>query len=726
MRCPQSEIIQEEMTMRRFYTGVTAHPKLIFICFGIAFVICMCCQQFISVNYDMNDYLPSDSASTKAIDTMEEEFDGGIPNMRVMVKDVTIPEALEYKEKIAAADGVTDILWLDDSEDVTQPLDSMDSDTVEQYYRDKSALFTVTVSADKRIEACEAVREIIGDDNAMSGSAVMTAAATESTVKEIPVIALFGILFAVLVLFLTTTSWAEPVIIMIGLGIAVIINAGSNIIFGEISFVTNAAGKILQLAVSLDYSVFLLHRFVEYRREMPDVKEAMISALCSSTSSILSSGLTTVIGFLALCVMRFRIGPDLGLALAKGIAISLLTVFILMPVLILSAYKWIDRTQHRSFMPPFHKFGRAVCRIMVPAVCIFVLAAVPSFMASSSNDFYYGASHIFGADTQSGRDVKQIEKTFGKSDTYVLMVKKGSLSAEKELSEKLRNLPQVRSIVSYADSVGVEVPEQYLDSSTLSELSSDNYDRMIISVEADYEGEDTCSLVEKIRKTAEDEFPGEWLLAGEGVSTYDLKDTVTNDNTKVNLIAIGAVFAVLLLAMKSISLPFILVLCIEGAVWINLAIPYFTGSSVFYVAYLIISSIQLGATVDYAILFTDRYMGFRKTCGRKESIVNTVSAVTVSVMTSASVLMVVGFVMGAVSSHGLLAQLGMFLGKGTLCSLIAVLFVLPGTLYIFDGVIRKTTRGAEFSDAASQPENVCGRDREVIPDMTAETDTAQK
>ena len=155
------------MIMRRFYTGVTAHPKLIFICFGIVFVICMCCQQFISVNYDMNDYLPSDSASTKAIDTMEEEFDGGIPNMRVMVKDVTIPEALQYKEKIAAADGVTDILWLDDSEDVTQPLDSMDADTVEQYYKDKSALFTVTVSADKRIEACEAVREIIGDDNAM-------------------------------------------------------------------------------------------------------------------------------------------------------------------------------------------------------------------------------------------------------------------------------------------------------------------------------------------------------------------------------------------------------------------------------------------------------------------------------------------------------------------------------------------------------------------------------
>ncbi len=682
--------------MKRFYTSVTRHPRLIFICFALAFTVCLFCKQFISVNYDMNDYLPSDSASTSALDTMEKEFDGGIPNMRVMVKDVTVPEALEYKAEIAAVDGVTDVVWLDDSEDIDQPLESIDTDTVEQYYKDNSALFTVTVGKDKRIEACEAVREIIGDDNSMSGSAVMTATATKSTVKEIPMIAVFGVLFALLVLFLTTTSWAEPVVVMAGLGVAVVINAGSNLIFGEISFVTNAAGNILQLAVSLDYSVFLLHRFEEYHKDIPDAKEAMIKALCSSTSSILSSGLTTVIGFLALCVMRFGIGPDLGTALAKGIAISLLTVFIFMPVLILATYKWINKTRHRSFMPPFRKFGRAICRIMTPAVCVFMLIVAPSYLASGSNDFYYGASHIFGVETQSGKDTQAIEDTFGKNDTYVLMVKKGDPAKEKELSNELQQIPQVKSIVSYADSVGIEIPEQYLDSDTLSKLSSEHYDRMVLNVEADFEGEKTCRLVEEVRDTAEDMYPGEWMLAGEGVSTYDLKDTVTGDNLKVNLIAVGAVFVVLLLAMRSISLPVILVLCIEGAVWLNLAVPYFTGSTVFYVSYLIISSVQLGATVDYAILFTDRYKEFRQSCGKKEAIVNTVSAVTVSIMTSASVLTVVGFLLGAISSHGVLAQLGMFLGKGTLCSLASVLFVLPGMLYIFDGIIEKTSRGAEF------------------------------
>ncbi len=222
---------------------------------------------------------------------------------------------------------------------------------------------------------------------------------------------------------------------------------------------------------------------------------------------------------------------------------------------------------------------------------------------------------------------------------------------------------------------------------------------MVITVNAAFEGEETVSLIETIRDTAEYYYPGNWLLAGEGVSTLDLKDTVTSDMAKVNLIAIGAVFAVLLFAMKSVTLPVILVLAIETAIWINLAIPYFEGSSIFYIAYLIISSIQLGATVDYAILFTDRYLEFRQSCSKKDAIVNVVSSCTVSVMTSASVLTAAGFLLGKISSHGVLAQLGLFLGKGTLCSLATVLFVLPGLLYIFDGVIQKTTKGINFINA---------------------------
>ena len=673
--------------LTKFYRHIVNHTKTIIGIFLILFALCAFCKQFVAVNYDMNDYLPPESASTRALDLMEQEYDGGIPNARVMVQNISVPEALKYKEKLLAVDGVSDVTWLDDVASVTVPLETLDSDTVETYYKDGNALFSVTIDEDKRIAAVNALRDIIGDDNAMTGSAVTTAVATTSTVSEITTIAIFAVAFVLFALILTTTSFAEPFLVLAGLGIAIIINAGSNLMFGEISFVTNAAGNILQLAVSLDYSVFLLHRFAECRQNSSDPKEAMVQALTLSTTSILSSGLTTVIGFLALCLMQFQIGPDLGLALAKGVAISLITVFTFMPALILRTYKLIDKSEHPSFMPSFRGFGRFVSHIMIPMVIIFAILIAPCYLASNANSFYYGASHIFGNATKLGADTEKIETAFGKRDTYVLIVPKDSTATQVELSNTLHDIPQIKSILSYVDTVGETIPEQYLDEGTLSKLNSNNYTRMVLTVDTDYEGNETFSLVEEIRDTAEDYYPGEWYLAGEGVSTYDLMYTVTSDMVKVNLVAIGAVFLVLLLTMKSLILPVILVLSIETAVWINLAIPYFSDQTIFYIAYLIISSIQLGATVDYAILFTDRYKEMRQTYPKKEAIVRTISAVSVSILTSASVLTVVGFLLGIFSTHGLLSQLGYFLGKGTLCSLTIVLFVLPGLLSLFDRLI---------------------------------------
>ena len=673
--------------LTKFYRHIVNHTKTIIGIFLILFALCAFCKQFVAVNYDMNDYLPPESASTRAFDLMEQEYDGGIPNARVMVQNVSVPEALKYKEKLLAVDGVSDVTWLDDVASVTVPLETLDSDTVETYYKDGNALFSVTIDEDKRIAAVNALRDIIGDDNAMTGSAVTTAVATTSTVSEITTIAIFAVAFVLFALILTTTSFAEPFLVLAGLGIAIIINSGSNLMFGEISFVTNASGNILQLAVSLDYSVFLLHRFAECRQNSSDPKEAMVQALTMSTTSILSSGLTTVIGFLALCLMQFQIGPDLGLALAKGVAISLITVFTFMPALILRTYKLIDKSEHPSFMPSFRGFGRFVSHIMIPMVIIFAILIAPCYLASNANSFYYGASHIFGNATKLGADTEKIETAFGKRDTYVLIVPKDSTATQVELSNTLHDIPQIKSILSYVDTVGETIPEQYLDEGTLSKLNSNNYTRMVLTVDTDYEGNETFSLVEEIRDTAEDYYPGEWYLAGEGVSTYDLMYTVTSDMVKVNLVAISAVFLVLLLTMKSLILPVILVLSIETAVWINLAIPYFSDQTIFYIAYLIISSIQLGATVDYAILFTDRYKEMRQTYPKKEAIVRTISAVSVSILTSASVLTVVGFLLGIFSTHGLLSQLGYFLGKGTLCSLTIVLFVLPGLLSLFDRLI---------------------------------------
>ena len=673
--------------MQKFFSGVVRFKKTIISFFFLLTIICLFLAQKVAVNYDINDYLPDDTHSTVSINIMENEFEGGIPNARAMVSDVSIPEALSVKEELENVEGVTSVLWLDDSVDVTLPLSSLDQDTVETYYKDNTALFTITIKESEFINAVADIREIIGEDNALEGTAVSTADATTKTVSEVMVVTVIAVLFVLFVLTLTTHSWAEPFIILIGLGVAIAINNGTNLIFGEISFITNAAGSVLQLAVSLDYSVFLLHRFEECKQEQDTPAKAMVDALCKSISSISSSGLTTVIGFLALVLMRFKIGPDLGLALAKGVAISLIVVFLFMPAFILVTQKWINKTKHRYFMPSFRGLGKVVQKIAVPMAFLFALVIVPSYIASSANGYYYGASHIFGEDTQLGADTAKIQKVFGENDSYVLMVPAGDTAKETKLSYELHELPEVKNIISYVDLAGAEIPLSYLDENTLSQLISDNYSRMVISSEIAYEGEETFALVQEIRDIAEKYYPGEYYLAGQGVSTYDLMKTVTADMTKVNLIAIAAVFFVLVLTLKSVSLPAILVLSIETAIWLNLSIPYFYGSNIFYLAYLIISSIQLGATVDYAILMTDRYKENRQTLPKKEAVVQTISDVTVSILTSGLTLTVVGFLLSGFSSNQLLAQLGLFIGRGAVFSLSIVIFVLPGVLYIFDRVV---------------------------------------
>ena len=682
--------------MRKLYESIVNHKKTVIVAFVMAMIVSAVCSTMVNVNYDINDYLPDGTASTVALDTMNEEYDMSIPNARVMVSNLTVAQALEMKQKLSEIEGVEDVTWLDDVVDTDIPLETADKDTVENYYKDNKALFTVTINEHTRIETVNAIRDLIGDDNSMAGAAINTAIAAQATNKEVKNIIFLVIPICLAVLFLTSSSWIEPILLLGSIGVAILLNKGSNLMFGTISFVTNAAGGVLQLAVSMDYSIFLLHRFQEMREEGQAPKEAMINALCKSTGSILSSGLTTVIGFAALILMRFKIGPDMGLAMAKAIFISLVTVFVLFPVILLYCYPLIDKTAHKSLLPDFEKFGRFVTKLMVPAVLVFVLFIIPCNLGQKENFFSYGSSQIFSTDTQIGSDTKKIEDIFGKSNNLVLMVPKGDLQKESQLSKDLHNMPEVSSILSYVDNAGAEVPMDYVDNDTLSKLISDNYSRLVLTVDADFEGEKTFALIEEIRALAKTYYGDEYLLAGESASTYDLMDTITKDNDRVNLIAIGAVFLVLLLSMKSLSIPVILVLAIETAIWINLSVPYFTNDFVFYIAYLIISSVQLGATVDYAILLTSRYMEVRETASRKDTVVETLRSTTVSIMTSASILTIAGILLWKVSTHGVLSQLGHLLARGTALSTVIVLFVIPGMLYIGDKLIQKTTVGSKF------------------------------
>ena len=675
------------MSLERFYGAVTARRKLVAALFLLAAAAGLLLRPLVPVNYDINDYLPEETASTVSLQVMEEQFPGGIPNARVMARDVTVPEALALKRQLADVPGVLEVTWLDDVQDVTVPLAAMDAETLNSYYRDGAALYSVTVSESDYVAAVDGMRQVLGEKGAMTGSAVSMAASATGTMGEVQLIGAFGVAFALVVLALTTSSWLEPLLVLAGLGVAVFINAGSNLIFGEISFVTNAAGSILQMAVSLDYSVFLLHRFEECRAGRDDSVGAMVEALTKSTGSILSSGLTTVIGFLALALMRFRLGPDLGLALAKGVAISLITALLFVPCLILLTLPLADRLRHRRLIPSMGGFGRLVRRVTLPLAVAFVIAVAPAYLAYNANEFYYGSAKMFGPESEYGRDTAAIEETFGVSDTYVLLVPGEDTAVQSELSRDLRAMEHVTGIISYVDSAGAEVPMSYLDSGTLSQLQSGQYARMVISVDVPYEGDVTFGLVEDIRAVAESYYPGGYYLAGQGVNTYDLMDTVTSDLAKVNLVAIGAVFLVLLLTMRSLWLPVLLVLTIETAIWLNLAVPYFAGTPVFYITYLIISSIQLGATVDYAILLTDRYRENRSGLEPREAMEKTVADTAVSILTSGSVLTVVGLLMGYISSNQLLAQLGLLLGRGAIFSLCAVLFVLPGLLRASDRLV---------------------------------------
>lgn len=682
--------------MEKIYRWIVDHQKLVLVVFALSSLVSLFFVPQVQVNYDMNDYLPSDSPSTVALSLMDEEFEGGVPNARVMIEDLSVPEALAYKEKIKEIDGVTDVLWLDDTINITEPLEIQDQKTVQSYYQESNALYTVTIDEEQGIAAVNQLRELVGDAGSLEGTAVNTAIAAESTVDEISKIVLFTVPVVLIILLITTNSWFEPVVLLLTIGVSILLNAGSNIIFGTVSFVTNGAGNILLLAVSLDYSVFLLHRFEDNRKLGLEPEESMVQALMQSTGSILASGLTTGISFAALILMRFKIGPDLGLALAKGIVLSLLTVFILLPAIVLKTYKLLEKTRHKPLLPDFKKFGKVVSKVMIPLAVIFSITIVPSFLAQTKNSYYYGSEHIFGPETQLGQDSATIEGSFGQSNAMVLMVPTGDRPKELELSKELQEIPEVTDVISYVDSVGAEIPATYLDDSLLSRLESEDYSRMVMTVQAEYEGETAFDIIEEIRAVGDTYYPEAAYLAGESASTYDLMDTITEDNLRVNLISVGAVFIVLALTFKSLIIPFILVLSIETAVWINLSIPYFNGTTLFYFSYLIVGAIHLGATVDYAILLTSRYLENRELLQKKVAVKETISNVTVSVLTSGSAIVVVGSLLGYITTHGILMQLGSLLARGAILSMFIVFFVLPGLLYVFDTPIQKLSKGLNF------------------------------
>ena len=387
----------------------------------------------------------------------------------------------------------------------------------------------------------------------------------------------------------------------------------------------------------------------------------------------------------------------MGWVMAKAIVWSLICVLCLLPALAISTYQFIDKTQHRPFFPSFDKFANVVMKIRIPALLIAVLVAVPCLKAQGENSFLYGSSRVYSTQaTQMGRDLLAMEEEYGASNPLVIMVPKGDTAKETELNEALLADEDVTSVISYANTVGNVIPDGYVPSDSLEQLYSEHYSRFVVTLNTEEVEEGWSDKVDHIHEICEKYYGDEALIAGDLASTEDLKNTITEDNERVNLLAIAFVFVILIFNFQSISLPVILTLLIELSIWINLSIPYFQGTTLHYIGYLIISSVQLGATIDYAILFTSRYLEERKQHGKYTAAKNSVKLCTLSLFTSAIILTIAGFTLGAISTNLVLSQLGSLVGRGAVISFLLVLLVLPALLVLFDPVIEKTTRKTDF------------------------------
>lgn len=678
-----------------FLTRFLKHKKLIVIVFFALAAVGGILQFGVSVNYNMTDYLPKESPSTEAIDIMEEEFDEEVANTRVMIRDVTIQEALVYKEELEEIDGVSGMMWLDDVVDLRTPLEMIDDDLLETYYKNDNALFTFEVEDGKEVPATNAVYEIIGEDNALAGDALEVAISQEATGKETMNAALILVPAVIIILLLSTTSWAEPIFFLTAIGVSILINLGTNVFVGEISFISQSVAPILQLAVSLDYAIFLLHRFEDFRQEIDDPAEAMKRAIKKSFPAITASAATTFFGFMALTFMSFEIGADLGINLVKGILLSFLSVMIFLPALTLMFYRFIDKTQHKPFIPSKYNVGNFFVKFRIPMLVLIAIAIIPAFLAQSKTDFIYGMGEL-PEDTREGIDSAEIEEAFGKFTPMVLLVPKGDLAREEKLVQDLEDLNHVKSSISYTSAVGIAIPSEYLDEEEQEQFFSENYSRIVLNTTTTSEGDEAFALVEDVRDLAEAYYGDEYYATGESVTLFDMKHIVEKDNTLVNILTVSTIALVLFVTFKSLTLPIVLLLTIQASVWINLAVPYFTQDPLVYIGYLIISIVQLAATVDYAILFSEDYTRKRQDMPAIKAITETINENIFSIAVPASILSTVGFTLWATSSDPIISSIGILLGRGTLLAFTLVVLLLPALLIVLDKIIEKTTWKPNF------------------------------
>jgi predicted RND superfamily exporter protein len=683
----------------RFIYGVLRHRKAVILGFVLFTVLCTVCIPFVNVNFDLTSYLPKEARSTKALNLMTDAYGTGIPNARLYAKGVSLPEASKLADDLRKIKGVEDVLWLGDQADVLQPLEIIDKDVAKEWKSDEGFLYQLTIddgkAADAIKEARASARAHGADGVAMSGDAVTNDSARESARTEILYIMLIAVAVIIVIVSLTSESWFESAIFLFVLAMAILMNMGTNIFKGEISFITQICAAVLQLAVSMDYAIVMLHTFRRYQTQYPDDPlKSMAYAVHKGFSVVLSSAAVTFFGFLSLCIMSFLIGADMGVVLAKGIFFSFISVMFLMPCVILVCLKSLKRLEHRSLLPSFDRFGARCTKLMIPLSIIICIVVVPAYLAQDRADFSYGAAGMVGEKSEAGREAKMIDDAFETSETWVMLVPEGRWAKEKSLIKELEALPKVKQATSYVNVASELIPTEMAPPSQLSKLISKGYSRIIIRTDLDSGSGGDYSMVEKVSKLGEKYYGSESRLAGAQVSEYDLKTTTQADSGRVKLFSLITIALVLLVMFRSLSIPLIVLIPIEIAIWINMAIPYFAGQNLNYIGYLVIDAVQLGASVDYAIIFTREYLERRRAQPPLKAAGAAVSKSGVMIMTSALILTIAGLSIFFVASNSIISDIGMLIGRGAFISMLMMFTLLPLLFVLGDRIVRRTSIGA--------------------------------
>ena len=641
------------------------------------------------INYDILSYLPSDIETMKGQDIMLDEFGKGGFSL-VMLDGMDDKDVEKVKEKIEKVDHVCDVLWYDTLADVSLPKEVLPDDIYDFFNTDNSTMMAVffdeATSADGSLEAVKEIRSIAGEQCFVSGMSSVVEDIKDLTMQEAPMYVVIAVILTSIILALTMDSFLIPLFFMLSVGMAIVYNMGTNFIQGEISFITEALAAVLQLAVTIDYSIFLWHSYKEEKEKHPgDNKEAMAVAIGKTITSVVSSSITTVAGFLALCFMSYELGMDMGIVMAKGVVIGVICCITVLPSMILVFDKALEKTIHKDLVPSLEKPSKFIIKHHAAFIVLFIVVLIPAIYGQINTNVYYNLTDTLPKDLNSVIANTKLDEEYNMATTHMLLV--DADMKPKEVNSMLDEMGKVDGVsfsMSLDTLIGPSIPREIVPDSVTKILKSDKWQLMLIGSEYKVASDEENAQIDELSKILKS-YDKDGMLIGEAAATKDLIDITDHDFKVVNIVSIAAIFIIILIALRSVSLPIILV---------NMGVPCFTNTTIPFIASVVIGTIQLGATVDYAILMTTRYKTERNAGKDKhEAVTIALSTSMKSIMVSALGFFASTFGVGVYSSVDMISQLCTLMSRGAIISMITVICILPSMLMLFDKVIINTTMG---------------------------------